>query len=414
MNETATGTTRPEARIADQQPLQLPARRRIELVPIQAQQPADGPQVGEDPHAKPLWRRYGLFAVLFALPVLSAIVYFGLIASDVYLSEAKFLVRSSARSTGASLSSMIQSESMARAADETYAVSEYMISRDAAAALAKTAGLRDIMQRSEADMFNRYPSFFGKENEDQFFRAYKRLVSVETDGATGISTLVARAYRPEDAEVLAAALIQTAEQFVNKLNLRSNEDAVKFSEAMVKDAQVRLSDVETRLATYRNTQLVVDPEKESTASLAILGRMTTEIARLEASLSQQMAMAPESPAIAPLRERIVAYRAEMQKQQKNVVGGANSIASKLQGYELLVIERELAARAMAVATASLESARQEAQSQRIYLQKITEPSLPDQADQPKRMQGILVVAFLAFCIYWIARSIISNTMEHQA
>lgn len=393
----------------------LPVMRRIELIPLV---PDAGAETRDSEHPStpplPFWRRYALFLSLFVLPVFLAIVYFGLIASDIFISEATFLVRSSSRTSGSSLSMMMQSDSMSRAADETYAVAEYMLSRDAATELAKSANLKAIMAREEADIFSRYPSPLGKDTQEQFYRAYRRIVDVVTDGGTGISTLTVRTYRPEDASTLALALLGVTEKFVNRLNVRSNEDAVKFSETMLKEAQARLADVESRLAEYRNTQLVVDPEKESTQSLAMLGKMATEIARLEATLSQQRAMAPDSPANAPLTERISAYRAEMQKQRKAVVGGADSIASKLQGYELLVVERELAAKALAAATTFLESARQEAQSQRIYLQTISEPNVPDQALQPKRLLGVIAVLFMSLCVYWIARSLVANTLEHQA
>lgn len=414
MSQTlAETTTAPAVQQAEQ--ANLPAMSRIELIPVAPPTSEAGTYIEEHakPATQPFWRRYGLFLGLFVLPVFVSIIYFGLIASDIFVSEASFLVRSSSRSGGSNLSMMLQSESITRATDETYAVAEYILSRDAAAELAKTANLKVMMAREEADIFSRYPSFFGKDNQEQFYRAYRRMVDVSTDGGSGISTLVVRTYRPEDAAQLANALISVTEKFVNRLNVRSNEDAVKFSETVVKEAQARLVDVETRLADYRNTQLVVDPEKESNQSLALLGKMATEIARLEATLSQQRAMAPDSPANAPLTERIAAYRAEMQKQRKAIVGGADSIASKLQGYELLVVERELAAKALAAATASLESARQEAQSQRIYLQTISEPHVPDQALQPKRLLSILAVSFMAFCVYWIVRSLVANTLEHQ-
>ncbi len=409
-----TGTTEKEAPAERELP-SLPAMRRIELVPI-AQDPSPSLAARDESSVQPtpLWRRYGLFLGLFVMPVFLALIYFGLIASDIFISEATFLVRSSSRSGGSNLSMMLQSESMSRAADETYAVAEYMLSRDAANELAKSANLRDIMARDEADVFSRYPSFVGKDTQEEFYRAYRRMVDVVTDGSSGISTLTVRAYRPQDASQLALALLGVTEKFVNRLNVRSNEDAVKFSESMVKEAQARLADVETRLADYRNTQLVVDPEKESTQSLAMLGKMATEISRLEATLSQQRAMTPDSPANAPLTERIAAYRAEMLKQRKAVVGGSDSIATKLQGYELLVVERELAAKALAAATTFLESARQEAQSQRIYLQTISEPNVPDQALQPKRLLSIFAVMIMALCAYWIVRSLVANTMEHQA
>ncbi len=113
--------------------------------------------------------------------MLLATVYFGLIASDIFISEATFLVRSSSRSSGSSLSMMIQTESMSRAADETYAVAEYMLSRDAAAELAKSANLRAIMARDEADMFSRYPAVFGKDSQEEFYKAYRRMVDVVTE-----------------------------------------------------------------------------------------------------------------------------------------------------------------------------------------------------------------------------------------
>ncbi len=415
MSETITDTSPATSRHpADVGVPGLPAMRGIELIPI-VPEPGSGAAVADEPSAPPLpvWRRYGLFLGLFVMPVALAILYFGLIASDIFISEATFLVRSSSRSGSSSLSMMMQSESMSRAADETYAVAEYMLSRDAAAELAKSANLKAIMNRDEADIFSRYPSPFGEDTQEQFYRAYRRIVDVVTDGGTGISRLTVRTHRADDASTLALSLLNITEKFVNRLNIRSNEDAVKFSESMLKEAQARLVDVENRLADYRNTQLVVDPEKESTQSLAMLGRMATEIARLEATLSQQRAMAPDSPANAPLTERIAAYRAEMQKQRKAVVGGADSIASKLQAYELLVVERELAAKALAAATTFLESARQEAQSQRIYLQTISEPNVPDQALQPKRLLSVLAVMVMALCVYWIARSLVANTLEHQ-
>ncbi|MGU3495270.1 hypothetical protein ACLBXM_14600 [Xanthobacteraceae bacterium A53D] len=415
MSQTSISTQKLPAPTEPAQVVHLPVPRRMELLPVTpAPDTLPAPPEHQAPRVKSIWQRYGLFLVLVVTPVLAAVLYFGLIASDIYISESKFLVRSSSGSAGASLSTMVASESMSRAADETYAVAEYMTSRDAAASLAKEANLRDIMAREEADMFGRYPTFFRKQNEEQFYITYQRLVSVATDSATGISTVTVRTYRPEDSYTLATALMRIAERFVNRLNERSNADALKFSQSLVKEAQARVAEVGAQLAVYRNTQQMLDPQQESTLSLSMLGQMTTEMANLEATLAQQLAMSPDSPNIGPLRQRITAYRAEMDKLQKSVVGGNDSIASKLQEYEILVIEREIAVRALAAATGSLETARQETQAQRIYLQEVTTPNTPDQPLQPKRLLSILAVAFLAMCVYWIVRSFVANTMEHQA
>ncbi len=95
-----------------------------------------------------------------------------------------------------------------------------------------------------------------------------------------------RAYRPEDASQLARALLNITEKFVNRLNIRSNEDAVKFSEACSRKPKPvgGRRDPAGRLPQYPAGR---GPEKESTQSLAMLGKMATEISRLEATLSQQ-------------------------------------------------------------------------------------------------------------------------------
>src|SRR5258706_14961876 len=70
------------------------------------------------------------FWAIVGLPTLLAGVYFFAIASDLYLSEVKFLVRGPAKHTN-SLSSMLSSAGASMASEDTFAVHEYLLSRDA-------------------------------------------------------------------------------------------------------------------------------------------------------------------------------------------------------------------------------------------------------------------------------------------
>ena len=405
-------TSRTHGKVGDK--LAMPVIRHIELVPVNTGALAGitDDQLPPLP-VKPFWRRHWLFLGLFAFPVLVATIYFGFIASDIYVAEAKFIVRSASRSDGSGLAMLMQSQGMARAVDETYAVNEFIQSRDAANQLVRDDDLTTVLGRPEADIFARYPNPFLHNTQERLYKAYQRLISLDTDPTTGISSLKVKAFRPEDAERIASALLVKGEEFVNRLNIRANQDSVKFSTELVKEAQLRLNDVEARLATYRNQQMIVDPERESTESIATLGKLSTEIARLEATLAEQSAMAPSNPSLAPLRERVTSYRDQLSKMQSRIVGGTGSIASKLQGFELLTLERELSAKGMAAAVIELEKARQEAQSQRIYLQTIRRPNLPEQPQLPMRLLSILVIAAVSFCIYWIARNLLAATLEHQ-
>lgn len=360
-----------------------------------------------------MWRRQGLFGCVFLLPVFIATVYFAFIASDVYVSETKFILRSPGKMDTGSLSSLSQGQVSARSDDDSYALIEYVTSRDAARVMEQNYGVRDIMSRPEADMFNRYPSLFGEDNQEHFYRAYRRHVDVELDSVTGIVTLVARAFRPDDANGMANSLLKISEDFVNGLNTRANLDAQAFAKDFLDQSQLELADVETELSVYRNTQMILDPTQESEASLNQLNRMITEITRMEAALGQQQALAPNSPSLKPLAEQIRAYREQVDVLRKTIVGDPQSVVSKIKDYELLTLQRDIAVKKIAFAAAQFEKARQETQNRRIYLQQVVEANVPDRPQLPHRFMMTLAVAVLAFAVYRIAKSLISATMEHR-
>src|SRR4051812_6981006 len=67
------------------------------------------------------------FWAIVGLPTLLAGVYFFAIASDLYLSEVKFLVRGPARTPGNVLSTMLSSAAVSSTSEDTYAVHEYLL-----------------------------------------------------------------------------------------------------------------------------------------------------------------------------------------------------------------------------------------------------------------------------------------------
>lgn len=100
-----------------------PLKSSGELVPLETETPA--------PHREFFVRRNALLLATFVLPVAAAAVYLFLIASDRYVAEAKFVIRSASSNGYESIASMVSSQGSSRATDETYAVNEYIMSRDA-------------------------------------------------------------------------------------------------------------------------------------------------------------------------------------------------------------------------------------------------------------------------------------------
>jgi capsular polysaccharide transport system permease protein len=80
------------------------------------------------------------FWAIVGLPTLIAGVYFVAIASDLYSSEVKFIVRGPPKATVNALSAMLSSAGSA-VSEDTFAVHEYVMSRDAVRRLEREVDL---------------------------------------------------------------------------------------------------------------------------------------------------------------------------------------------------------------------------------------------------------------------------------
>src|SRR6202008_4766116 len=94
---------------------------------------------------------------IVGLPTLIAGVYFFGIASDLYLSEAKFIVRSPKQVQTSSIGALIQSTGLARAGDDTAGVEDFIMSRDVVRKLEQHDDLRAVFGRPEGDFVTRFP-----------------------------------------------------------------------------------------------------------------------------------------------------------------------------------------------------------------------------------------------------------------
>jgi capsular polysaccharide transport system permease protein len=358
--------------------------------------------------------RTKLFIGLVVLPMLAVTAYFVLFAADRYVSEATFIVRSAVYQ-GATMGAQVGGISMSRGtADLSEAVSTYVLSRDMVEQLERQDGLRDMLRRGGADFVYRFPTFFRWNDREQLYRHYLRMVNAEVDKATGINTFTVRTFRPEDSQRLAEAVLAHAEELVNSMNDRMIRDAEAYAQSVVDRARDHVVEVALQLAAFRNSIGSVDPSRESATALDQIAQMATDLAEVEATLQQQMALSPSSPALPGLRERIRTVKEQIEKEKRKIVGADQSLATKLAEFEKLTLDRELAARELDSAVSSLTSARQGAQRQRLYLQPISKPNLADEALYPRRLLGLAIASAAFFALFSVVNAVLTSIREHRA
>jgi capsular polysaccharide transport system permease protein len=355
------------------------------------------------------------FWAIVGLPTLVAGVYYFAIASDLYSSEAQFIVRSPKQVQASPIGALLQSTGLARAADDTAAVQDFMTTRDAVRKLEKHDHLRTVLSRPEGDFVTRFPGIlFWRNDFEALFWRYEHFVSIETDTTTGVTTLLVKAYRPEDAHMIASALLNYGEQLVNELNERARKDTLDIAQREVDRAEQRIAEIQSELTAYRVKQKMLDPKSASTSVLELIGQMNAAQTNARAQLGELLNNSPNSPQIPLVKTRIAGLDKLIAEERAKLSGETDSVVSTLTEYERLNLQRELAEKALASAFGSLEAARIEAQRQQLYLETIAQPNLADYPLYPKRAISFAMVVASCLLVYGIAWLLVVSAREHAA
>jgi len=355
------------------------------------------------------------FWAIVGIPTLLAAVYFFGLASNLYLSEAQFIVRAPTRATLPSIGALL-SGTQVPGIEDTYAVTDFIMSRDAVRGLEKEVDLRAVLGRQEGDVFMRFPGALslGRKDFEALYKAYPRFVSVEIDTQSGIATLGVKAFRAQDAQAIAQALLSSSEQLINELNERARKDALATFEQQVKNTQQHIEKIQDQLTAYRVAQNMLDPKSAAQGPLEVLTKLIGEQTAARTQLADLLKNSPKSPQIGLVKTRIASLEKQIDDQRSRIAGPDNSVATALAEYERLSVELGLDEKALASAFSSLEAARLEAQRQQLYLETIVQPNLADYPVFPKRVTSFAVVTVSCLLIYGICWLLVASVREHAA
>ncbi|KIP17355.1 hypothetical protein WI80_09455 [Burkholderia ubonensis] len=356
-----------------------------------------------------------LFSVTVVVPTLLASIYFGMVASDVYVSESRFVVRSQQRQeNGALLSTFLQGTSFGRSLDDAWIVTDYIESMDALRTLDRNLPLRKWIGRPNGDVISRFPQPGGDESYESLLRYYRnRIVAVVHDSTSSITTLRVSSFDSRSAQAINENLLTMSEALVNELNRRGLEDGMRYANDSVRDAQRRVTESALALARYRSDAAVFDPDRQSSLRLQQIGRLQDELLAARAKLAEIAAVAPANPQVDSLKMRIAVIRDEIDAASNTVTGkGTNSFAAKSRDFERLSIEKGFAERELASALTLQEQARNEASKKQLYIARVVQPGLPDAPEEPKRLRAILVTFTLGLVTWGILSLLLFGVREH--
>jgi capsular polysaccharide transport system permease protein len=356
----------------------------------------------------------GLFVACVILPTLGAILYFGFFASDVYISEARFVVRSPEKSMPSGLGILFRTTGIGGGSDEVSAAQTFLTSRDALAAMNADRFIEKSYTRPGISIFNRFDPLGYDHSFERLYRYFTDKVHVEHETASTITVLSVRAFNPDDAYTINRRLLELSETLVNRLSTRARQDVVKQAERDVEEAQKKSTEASVKLANFRNAEGVVDPERQAQIQLQMISKLQDTLIATRTQLSELRIFTPQNSQIAVLQSRARELEAEIAQQNAMVAGNRKSLSSVTQRYQRLSLDSQFAEKQLAATLASLQEARSESLRKQAYVERIAQPNRPDEAMEPRRLRGILATLVLGLVIWGVLSMLLAGVREHGA
>jgi capsular polysaccharide transport system permease protein len=205
-----------------------------------------------------------------------------------------------------------------------------------------------------------------------------------------------------------------SERIINQMNVRARSDLINAAQRDVDQAKEYDRIATLALARYRNTAGVIDPERQSTIPLQQVGKLQDDLIATRVQIAQMERLSPANPGLPTLRDRAKLLQEAIDQVNQRVAGGqgGGSLASKAAEFQRLTLEKDVADKILAGAITMLDQARVEAERKQLYLERISEPSLPDHAMSPRRGRNILATFLFGLILWGVLTIVIGGVKEH--
>ena len=361
-------------------------------------------------------RSFGkLFVYVVVIPTLLSVIYFGGLASPVYISQSSFVVYSpSQHFSSSNLGTLLSGLAGSNSTSAAQTIQAFAKSWDAMMALDKEYNLKKVYGSSSIDFLERFGGVFYPYNSYvKLLRYYQSMVTDRLDSTNDVTTLTVRAYSAEDAEKINAFLLTKSQDIVNALNDQARAKTVYYAQKDVQAADQKLRDATIELAVYRNGHGVFSPPAQSNLKLDMVSKLENLLITQKTQLAELLKITPNNPQIPALRSEIETLEGQISGENAKVTGSDQSYASEDTEYERLTVNQLIAQNLLEAAVTSLEQARMTAQQQELYLETISNPNLPDAPQEPKRFQDILATILLSLILWGILSILLAGVREHH-
>jgi capsular polysaccharide transport system permease protein len=359
-------------------------------------------------------QRTFIFCVL--MPTILCAIYYILIASDIYVVEAKYAIKGNQSTQLDMLGGLTGLSGQSSTSSDSYILQEYLHSQEAISKIQKKIDLTDIYNHEDTDFLSKLGN--NKPAED-LLDYWREKITSSYDPTTGVTTLKVRTFNPEDSVKLAKEILQQNESLINQLSERARSDDLSFAENELSRAEERVKAIRLAMQSFRNKYQDLDPTKTAEAKLSIVSTLEAKLTESQTQLNQISSyMDSSAPAIINLKTTINSIETQLENEKISIAGNNDDfkniqLSVLFSEYEPLLAERELAEKSYASAIVSLEAARIESIKKHRYLTTFVAPMIPQIALEPNRSKEIITVFLLCFFLWGIGIMVLGSVKDHM-
>lgn len=353
-----------------------------------------------------------LIRLTFALTAF-LMLYWLIIASDRYVSEANVIIQRTDLSPGKSIdvSALLAGTSGTNRADQLL-LRDHLLSVDMLKKLDDALNLRTHYSNWKKDPISRM--WFEDAELEWFHRHYLSRVSIEFDDYAGVLRIKAQAYDAQTARGITQLLVLEGERFMNKIAHELAQAQLTFLVTEVEQMNRRLIDARRAVLEFQNRKGLVSPQATVESIGSIVAKLEAQRTEIQTQLAALPAkLVPDHPNIVMLKKSLEAVERQLvQEQAKLASTKGQTLNRTVDEFQRLEMETAFAQDIYKSALVALEQGRIEATRTIKKVSVLQSPSLAEYPLEPRREYNIALTLLVGLMIAGTLKLLEDIVLDH--